>query len=204
MKITADHWLDGVRRQLIPGGSAMPIRRALVIHFTAGASGQSSIDFWRTPDAKGACAHVVIERDGRVSQCRPFNLTCGHAGKSQWKDPKTGAAYEGLNSCTIGIELANAGNDPGALSWAKKQPGFASVRATHRNGGTNAEWECYPGLQLASLTEVAESLVKHYKLDDVTGHDCIAPARKDDPGPAFDMLLFRKALGFKGLPAVHN
>lgn len=204
MQITPSHWLQGARRQIIPGGTAMPIRRALVIHFTAGATGQSSIDFWRTPKAEGACAHVVIERDGSIIQCRPFNLTCGHAGKSKWRDPKTGTLYQGLNACSIGIELANAGNDPDALKWARKQPGFASVRATHRNGGTNAEWECYPGLQLAALTKVAESLVKQYKLDDITGHDCIAPARKDDPGPAFDMLRFREALGFSGLPAVHS
>lgn len=204
MQITPSHWLQGARRQIIPGGTAMPIRRALVIHFTAGATGQSSIDFWRTPKAEGACAHVVIERDGSIIQCRPFNLTCGHAGKSKWRDPKTGTLYQWLNRCSIGIELANAGNDPDALKWARKQPGFASVRATHRNGGTNAEWECYPGLQLAALTEVAESLVKQYKLDDITGHDCIAPARKDDPGPAFDMLRFREALGFSGLPAVHS
>jgi len=204
MKITADHWLEGVRRQLIPGGNAMPVRRALVIHFTAGATGQSSIDFWRTPAAKGACAHVIIERDGPIIQCRPFNLTCGHAGKSKWRDPKTNVLYDGLNSCSIGIELSNAGNDPAALEWARKQPGFASFRAAHRNGGIHAEWECYPGLQLASLTEVAESLVQHYKLDDVTGHDCIAPARKEDPGPAFDMLRFREAIGFTGLPVVYN
>lgn len=204
MKITADHWLEGVTRQHIPGGNTMAIRRALVIHFTAGATGQSSIDFWRTPAAKGASAHVVIERDGTVIQCRPFNRTCGHAGVSKWRDPKTGTLYQGLNSCSIGIELANAGSDNGALSWARKQPGFKSLRAKHRNGGPEMEWECYPASQIAALTEVSEALVAHYRLDDVTGHDCIAPARKDDPGPAFDMLRFRQALGFPGLPTVHH
>ncbi len=204
MKITKDHWLEGVRRQPLPGGSAMPVRRALVIHFTAGATGQSSIDFWKTPAAKGACAHLVIERDGAIIQCRPFSLTCGHAGISKWSDPKTGNHYEGLNSCSIGIELANAGNDADALRWARRQPGFTSITARHRNGGQLAEWEAYPDHQLAALTEVAESLLAHYHLDDITGHDCIAPARKDDPGPAFDMERFREALGFKGLPVVHH
>ncbi len=204
MKITADHWLEGVTRQHMPGGNTMAIRRALVIHFTAGATGQSSIDFWRTPAAKGASAHVVIERDGTIIQCRPFNRTCGHAGVSKWRDPKTATLYQGLNSCSIGIELANAGSDNGALSWARKQPGFQSIRAKHRNGGPECEWECYPRPQIAALTEVSEALVAHYRLDDVTGHDCIAPARKDDPGPAFDMLRFRQALGFPGLPTVHH
>ena len=206
MIITADHWLEGpgITRQHLPGGNEMSIRRALVIHFTAGATGQSSIDFWRTPAAKGACAHIVIERDGSIIQCRPFNLTCGHAGKSRWKDPRTGILYDGLNACSIGIELANAGNDPGALSWARKQPGFASIRAKHRNGGPVSEWESYPVDQLIACTQVAQALVTRYNLDDITGHDCVAPERKDDPGPAFPMAALRAACGFPGLPAVHH
>lgn len=207
--ITADHWLEGpgITRQPLSGGNPLSIRRALVIHFTAGATAESSIEFWRSPEAQGASAHIVIERDGGIIQVRPFNRTCGHAGppgKSRWREPKTGRFFDGLNSCSIGIELANAGNDPKALSWARKQPGFASIRAKHRNGGKEQEWECYPAAQIAAAEAVARVLVARYKLDDITGHDCIAPERKEDPGPAFDMLRFREALGFPGLPAVHR
>lgn len=203
MNITADHFIEGVKRRIIPGGNPMAVRRALVIHFTAGATGKSSIDFWQTPSAKGASAHLVIERDGTIIQCRPFNLTCGHAGSSRWVDPNTGKKYTGLNACSIGIELANAGNDDGALSWARKQPGFASIKAKHRNGGPLVEWEVYPAPQLAACEAVARALIERYKLDDITGHDCIAPERKDDPGPAFPMEALRKACGFSGLPKVH-
>jgi len=205
MTITPLHLLTGdtVSHQIIPGGSIMAIRRALVIHFTAGASGQSSIDFWRTPAAKGASAHIVIERDGRIIQCRPFNRTCGHAGASKWKDPKTGKLYTSLNNCSIGIELANAGNDDDALKWAQRQPGCTTIKARHRNGGPQVEWEVFPSAQLAACLMLSQLLVAHYHLDDVTGHDCIAPARKDDPGPAFPMASIRLACGFTGLPAVH-
>jgi N-acetylmuramoyl-L-alanine amidase len=51
---------------------------------------------------------------------------------------------------------------------------------------------------------VAKVLVACYQLDDITGHDCIAPERKDDPGPAFPMAELRAACGFTGLPAVHR
>jgi N-acetyl-anhydromuramyl-L-alanine amidase AmpD len=44
--------------------------------------------------------------------------------------------------------------------------------------------------------------VGRYSLDDITGHDCIAPERKLEPGPAFPMVPLREARGFKGLPAV--
>ena len=182
----------------------MPVRRLLVIHFTAGASGQSSIDFWDTPAAKGANAHIVIERDGRVIQCRPFDRICGHAGQSKWRDPKTGKAYEFLNHCSIGIELANAGFSPDPLLWARKQPGFSSFRGRHRNGGPVRDWEAYPAAQVAACVAVSRALVQRYNLDDVTGHDCIAPARKTDPGPAFDIAALRQACGFTGLPEVHR
>lgn len=195
MTITPDHWLDTAIRKPIPGGNEMPTRRFLVIHFTAGATGESSINFWKTPAAKGASAHLVIERDGTIKQCRPFNRTCGHAGKSRWH------GFDGLNSCAIGIELANAGEDDGALSWARKQPGFSSVTARHKNGGPVVEWEAFPAAQLAACEAVSKALVARYHLDDVIGHDDIAPDRKTDPGPAFPMQALRGSCGFSGMPS---
>lgn len=195
MNITPDHWLEGVKREPLAGGSAMSTRRFLVIHHTAGATGQSSIDYWKTL-GNGVCAHIVIERDGTVIQCRPFDRTCGHAGVSAWRDPKTGKLFTGLNACAIGIELANAGSDDGALSWARKQPGFHSIVAKHKFGGPAVEWESYPAAQLAACEAVSKALVSRYHLDDVVGHEDIAPTRKTDPGPAYPLDDLRKACGF--------
>lgn len=200
MKILDDHWLDSATRLPVPGGVAMNNRRFLVIHFTAGASGKSSVDFWKTPAANGASAHLVIERNGSVIQCRPFNKTCGHAGKSQWRDPNSGKLHIGLNSNSIGIEIANAGNDDSALSWARRQPGFQSITARHKNGGPSVEWEQFPLAQLIACEQVSKLIVARYHLDDLVGHDDIAPERKTDPGPAFPMLALREACGFHGMP----
>lgn len=192
MTITPDHWLEGAKRDELAGGAFMPVRRFLVMHFTSGASAQSSVDFWKTPQAKGASAHIVIDRDGSIIQCRPFNRTCGHAGKSKWK------SFEGLNSCSIGIELANAGdNMPLAVKWSK----LPLVVERHKNGGPLCQWEAYPEAQVVACINVAKELCKRYKLDDVVGHDDIAPDRKNDPGPAFPMLRLRAACRFVGLPA---
>lgn len=199
-----DHWLTGAERVEIEGGNEMPVRRLAVIHFTSGASALSSVNYWRSKDADGRCAHVIIERTGKVFQCRPFNRTCGHAGVSRWKDPKTGARYESLNSCSIGIELANAGHDPGALAWARKLPHTLTVPARHQNGGPMREWETYPQPQLSACVEVCKAIVRRYNLDDLTGHDCISPERKDDPGPCFPMVIVRGLCGFPGLPVVHR
>lgn len=201
MKVFADHFLDSAKRELIPGrGEAMLTRRLLVIHFTSGATALSSINYWRETRSLGA--HLIIDRDGTIFQCRAFDRTCNHAGVSRWRDPKTGKLFRNVNSCAIGIELANAGDD---ARLAKRWSGLPLVRARHRNDrGTDplSLWEQYPLAQLTACREAAAAIVKRYNLDDVTGHDCIAPERKNDPGPAFPMEALRETLGFQGLPTV--
>lgn len=201
MTITDDHWLEGAIRDRIAGGVPLKVRRCVVQHFTSGASAKSSIQAMRE---RGVSAHLVIDRDGTIYQCRPFNLTAGHAGKSRWVDPGTGKKYEDVNLCSIGIEIANAGDDEGALSWARKQPGFASIRAIHRNGGSEREWEAFQAVQMAAVKQVTKALVERYRLDDVTSHDAISPERKNDPGPAFPMQEVREFCGFTGLPVVNH
>ncbi len=205
MIIKPDHFLDRCTRNLIAGGAPMENRRLLVIHFTAGASALSSIDAMRE---RGVSAHIVIDRDGTVYQCRGFNRTCGHAGgpgDSRWRDPSdSNRLYNGVNGCgSIGVEMANAGDTP--IAWAKKQPGYAEIQAKHRNGGPLKNWEIFYPPQLAALDAVTDAIMTRYNLDDITGHDCVAPERKADPGPAFEehMLLLRKKYGFPGLPVVH-
>lgn len=190
MTILPDHWLDGVKRDPIPGGAVMAIRRFLVIHFTAGATGKSSIDYWKQL-ANGVCAHFVIERDGTIIQCRPCDRTAGHAGTSKWKDPNTGITYFGLNASSIGIELANGG-DAYPEVFSKLPPTIAK----HKNGGPTKEWETYPAEQLAACQALSKALVSRYNLDDIIGHEDIAPTRKADPGPAFPMASLRLACGF--------
>lgn len=197
MKVTANHWLEGASKKIISGGAEMRTRRCLVIHFTNGASALSSISYMR---GKGLSVHLVIDRDGTIYQCRPFNRTAAHAGVSRWVDPNTGQRYSGANNFAIGIELANMGEDIDDNPGLTKLP-ILSLK--HRNESRVLRWEDYPKAQLASCLECAKALVERYNLDDITGHDCIAPERKIDPGPAFPMKTFREACGFSGLPKVH-
>jgi len=195
--------IDGkaVRRDIIAGGDAMPIRRALVLHFTGGASGGSSIEAMRQ---RGVSAHLVVERNGDVTQCRSFVQTAGHAGVSRWVDPKTGKKYTGCNNFTIGVEIANAGDDAGAQKWAINNAGAKVEKAKHRNESRILTWEIYPEAQIVAVTAICKALVEKYNLDDITGHDCVAPERKLDPGPLCPMQDIREACGFTGLPTVHH
>lgn len=188
-------WYQPAIFQPIPGGSDLTNVIFLVIHFTSGATGQSSVDMWRKK-ADGICAHFVVERDGTVIQACSCNLTCGHAGESKWRDPVTGEVHHNLNNCSIGIEIANAGSDSGALGWARRQPGFKSIQARHPNGGPVQEWECFYPAQLAAVERLSVALIARYGIHSVVGHDQIAPDRRDDPGPALDWPKFRKAINF--------
>ena len=211
MKITADHWLDGAVRVNYPAGPAMDPRRFLVWHFTAGATAMSSIDFWKSGEAGGAECHLTIDRDGTIYQIRPFNQTCDHAGLSDWIDPNTGKRWTGLNSCSIGIEFANAGDSARADGTAfTRFPLPAGVKlAKHRLGGPMTNWEVFPEVQLAAGVAASQAIKTRYNLDDCIGHeDCAYRVkggvriydRKNDPGPLFPMLRFREACGFTGLP----
>lgn len=208
MNITSDHLLDDATPATLDGGNNMAVRRLLVIHFTSGMSAASSIEFWRSPEAHGACAHLIIDRDGTIFQCRAFDRTAGHAGVSRWKDPTDGIRI-GCNAFSIGIELANAGdsvtqtpNGPMAFKTHPLEAGALSAR--HKNGGGMSLWEKYPQAQLDACFAAAKALVERYHLDDVCGHEDIAPERKNDPGPAFPMQELRESVGFQGLPTVNH
>ena len=166
--------------------------RYLVMHYTAGASAESSIAHL-TKSGADASAHVVIGRDGAVTQLVAFNKVAWHAGASRWQ------GLQGLNQHSIGIELDNAGildGGPGAWrSWFKRV--YADddvVVAVHKHDGIERGWHEYTEAQIGAAMEVSEALFQRYHLIDILGHDDIAPERKQDPGPAFPMERFRSRL----------
>lgn len=195
-----DHLLAEARYRPSPNRSgALVGPRFVVIHYTAGASAEGAVAWLTNPDAPGKpSAHLVIGRDGALWQLVPFDRVAHHAGRSRW------AGLSGLNRHSIGIELVN----PGPLT-ARSDGGFADahgrlipaagiVRAAHRHGGPRRPWQAYPTAQLDTLERALRALRHRYPtLEDVVGHDDIAPGRKIDPGPAFPMdrfkALFRRA-----------
>ncbi len=171
------------------GGVIQP--RWLVMHYTAGRSAAESLGWLTSAQAK-ASAHVVIDKKGGITQMVPFNVKAWHAGESSWK------GVSGLNSCSIGIELDGFGMlAGGAGKWKFLEiavPDADVVVAPHRNEpGAPRGWAKYPQAQLEAALELAKLLLAAYRLEDVIGHDDIAPKRKSDPGPAFAMQSFRAA-----------
>jgi N-acetylmuramoyl-L-alanine amidase len=177
------------------GGVIKP--RWLVIHYTASGSASEAINWFANPQSK-VSAHVVIGKDGSITQCVPFNVRANHAGQSSWK------GVSGLNSHSIGFELDGFGflGNQGAGKWKFRNtsiPDSDVVVATHKFGTPKGGWPRYPEAQLKATLELAQLIMQTYGLEDVVGHDDISPGRKQDPGPTFPMETFRAQA--KGQPA---
>ncbi|MCU0841698.1 MAG: N-acetylmuramoyl-L-alanine amidase [Thiobacillaceae bacterium] len=168
----------------------------LVIHYTAGGSAEGSIAWFRNPQAQAA-AHLVIGRDGAITQMVPFNRVAWHAGRSQWD------GRSGLNGFSIGIELDNAGKlERVGSRWvsavSKRAYADDDVLVAHhkhdRPGAPPCGWHEYSEAQIEACLTVGLLLMQRYELKDVLGHEDIAPGRKSDPGPAFPMGSYRGRL----------
>jgi N-acetylmuramoyl-L-alanine amidase len=180
------------------GGVIAP--RFLVLHYTAASSVAGTIDWFRNRASK-ASAHLVIGRDGSVTQMVPFNREAWHAGQSRWGN------LSGLNRHSIGIELDNAGQlifSGGQWTSPSTRCSYPATDVTvapHKNdppGALPCGWHAYTPLQIDTALACGVALVRHYGLTEVLGHDDIAPGRKRDPGPDFPMDAMRARLLGRG------
>ena len=150
-------------------GRLLPIR-CVIIHATKTGNIESPLGWLCDPKSQ-ASAHFLIGRDGRVIQLVDEADTSWHAGLSTWRgmeyvNPKSGNPT--VNPCSIGVELVNLndGKDP------------------------------YPKAQFDVLVElVSGACIRHgVAIEDVIGHEDVAPGRKTDPGPMFNWTEFRARL----------
>ncbi len=189
-----DHRLVGADVSFVEtpnkGGELAP--RYLVMHYTAGKSARSSINWLTNPESK-ASAHIVLGRDGSICQLAPFNVKTWHAGVSHWD------GLSGLNGHAIGIEMDNAGPlkkvGDQYQAWFGTMYGENQVLyAKHRLDEGPRWWHAYTEAQIQRALELSRLLVSHYNLKDVVGHEDIAPERKRDPGPAFPLEQVRASV----------
>jgi N-acetylmuramoyl-L-alanine amidase len=208
MKIV-DHWLKasapGEKIQILKSGNARSLIDPdyLIIHYTAtDTASEASNWFMNTsnnPDF--IAAHIVLDYDGTITQHVPFNRRANHAGTSTWD------GVDNMNYHSIGIEIVNPGFveklADGSFRRAKTKnyPVSASskiLKADHKHkfwtDKDNHFWFKYPNAQMQALYTLSHLLMNHYQLVTAVGHDDISPARKPDPGPAFNWTAFRNAV----------
>lgn len=201
MKVDNRHRLVNDAGQLVPfvrtpnqgGPLAGGQPEYLIIHYTAGATADGAISWFRNPAAQ-ASAQLVIGHNGATTQMATFDQTAWHAGRSSWK------GINGLNSHSVGIEIVNWGLLHGGSgnwkSWAGSSvPDNRVIMARHKNFEPQVThaWEVFDEDQLEAAIAAAAAIVSRYAIPEanILGHDDIAPIRKQDPGPAFPMSLFK-------------
>jgi N-acetylmuramoyl-L-alanine amidase len=143
----------------------------IVLHYTGMADAEAALERLCSPESQ-VSAHYFVFEDGRVFQLVPESRRAWHAGVSFW------AGETDVNSCSIGIEIANPGHDHGYPDFPKRQ--IAAVTALCR------------GIQ----TRNAISPIR------VLAHSDVAPARKQDPGEKFPWrTLYESGVGHWVKPA---
>ena len=122
----------------------------VIIHFTAQDSVQQTLKTF-TVTTDQTSAHYVIAKNGKVYHMVNDYLRANHAGVGKW------ASVTDMNSCSIGIEIDNNGNEP------------------------------FTDTQINSLLLLLAQLKKNYNIPQANfiGHQDFAPKRKPDPGPFF-------------------
>jgi len=163
----------------------------IVLHYTAGQA-TASINTLLNPKSN-ASAHLVVDRDGTITQIVPFNKIAWHAGKSSYN------GRTGYNNYSIGIEIVNAGplTKSGNIyrSWYGEAFNPSDViEAIHRNQTTAKFWHIYTPEQITAVTELCSLLIEEYSIKYILGHEEVAPTRKTDPGPAFPLDKIRTQL----------
>ena len=118
----------------------------------------------RLYEAREVSCHYFIGSGGDVWRLVEESKRAWHAGKGQWR-----AITGDINSCSIGIELANS---------TLGQTDFGSV-------------------QKEALKKLLKDILHRYRIkpENIVGHSDMAPSRKADPGKAF----FWKELAAEGI-----
>lgn len=183
----------------------------VVIHYTAGSSRESTINYFnkkevvwneKQPDGTtmqksakvSASAHLVIGRDGKVTQMVDFNDRAWHAGDGiQWRGKKPPT---NINDFTIGLELCNWGKlerkEDAFYVWRPISPKAAQFTTPYTGSSPiYAEgkwWEPYPEEQIKATIAALKLILKLYPAitrENIVGHQDVSPHRKEDPGGVF-------------------
>lgn len=184
----------GITSVLSPntGGKYQSPPDTIILHYTSGGTPESAIQTFQNPSSKSS-AHLVIARNGAITQMVPFDTIAWHAGESQYE------GRTGFNKFSIGIEIDNAGllekRGDRYVSWfGRAYPEQEVVLAVHRNEFSPKYWHEYTEVQIQLVEEICNLIMKSYPIKFILGHEEISPGRKTDPGPAFPLDKIRMRL----------
>jgi N-acetylmuramoyl-L-alanine amidase len=126
----------------------------ILLHYTGMESTPAAEARLCDPAAK-VSSHYLVDEDGTIVQLVPELRRAWHAGVSSW------AGVTDINSCSIGIEIANPGHDFG--------------------------YPDFPAKQIDAVIALCRDIITRHAIaaHRVLAHSDVAPARKNDPGEKF-------------------
>lgn len=127
----------------------------LLLHYTGMRSTLAAIARLRDENAPRVSSHYLIDEEGTVLQLVREARRAWHAGVARW------ASESDINSCSIGIEIANPGHDFGYAD--------------------------FPSHQIAAVIALCKDILARHNIPAtrVLAHSDVAPGRKQDPGEKF-------------------
>lgn len=137
----------------------------ILLHYTGMPQAEAALERLTSPSSE-VSAHYFVFEDGRIVQMVQESRRAWHAGKSLW------AGDTDINSCSIGIEIANPGHDFGYADFPKRQ--------------------------IAAVTALCRSIQTRNTIppERVLAHSDVAPSRKQDPGEKFPWrTLYESGVG---------
>lgn len=157
----------------------------IIIHYTAGSTLAGAYNTLMNPKTK-ASAHVIIDKDGSITNIVSVENRAWHAGTSSWIDKSN------CNNFMLGIELVNVGY----LNSSKYENGKTKITTSYGSlfigesqydFNTEKLWDVFPQEQIDTLIEVVNEWQEKFQIPNsmVVGHSHISPKRKIDPGPLF-------------------
>ncbi len=169
-----NHKLEGVTYIPSPNVGGIITPQFIVNHYTAGYDDLGAINTFKNRASK-VSAHIIIDRDGTVTQMVPFNRRAWHAGPSKYR------GFVGMNGYAVGIEFDNIGYvrkeaDGGYVDYTGKKftpdPGQQLVAAAHpRVGSGMLYWPSYTEIQLAAGMDITRALIGKYSIEDIVTHE---------------------------------
>ena len=120
--------LEDYRESFIHGGKPAAFQKYIVLHDTEGEGDASGVvDYWDS-SGQGVASHFIVNKDGSVVQCVPFDKIAHHAGygdaghnelfgiAEDGRDDMVGtvpigdwAPDYGMNAWSVGIEMVHVG-----------------------------------------------------------------------------------------------
>lgn len=134
----------------------------IVLHYTGMPDAQAALDWLCNGDSQ-VSAHYFVFEDGRIVQMVSEDKRAWHAGRSFWQ------GVTDINSCSIGIEIANPGHEHGYVDFA--------------------------GPQIDAVIALCRDIVARHAIaaERLLAHSDVAPARKRDPGERFPWQRLHEA-----------